>query len=53
MEGLEKRGVDWSQRKTGIERRGDDWVDLDGFERNASGLRETGGEIRELESNVP
>ena len=37
IEGLERRGVDWRQRKIG---RGEDWKELDGFERNTGGLRE-------------
>ena len=35
MEGLERRGVDWRQRKT---LRGEDWKEFSGFERNAGGL---------------
>ena len=37
MEGLERRRVDWRQRKTV---RGEDWKKFGGFERNTGGLGE-------------
>ena len=37
MDGLERRGVDWRQRKTV---RGDDWKEFGVFERNTGGLGE-------------
>ena len=37
MKGLERRGVDWRQRKTV---KGEDWKEFSGFERNTDGLGE-------------
>ena len=37
MEGLERKGVDWRQKKTV---RGEDWKEFGRFERNTCGLRE-------------
>ena len=43
---MERRGVDWRQRKTVT---GENWKEFDGFERNTGGLGEIAAGRRGLE----
>ena len=46
MDGLERRGVNWRQRKTMT---GENWKEFGGFERNTGGLEEITAVRRGLE----